>query len=952
MHKLLSLPENLVPVFHRLTGKSPDDYFAVSDPAGSRVGSGGGTAWAIAGHMKALGYDFESDYLQTGKRIIIHGGGQGRRLPAYAPSGKLLTPVPVFRWSRGQRLDQNLLDLQVPVYERIIHAVNGNEGTLVASGDVLVIAPDLPIELPRADVLCFGIWADPHMASRHGVFFTRRNAPGELDFMLQKPGHGIIENMAGSHLFLMDIGIWILSNRAVELLLNKCGFGHGRFQNRIPGYYDMYGTFGTGLGQNPSHPDELVSNLTVKVISLPGVEFYHFGTSSELILSTERIQNRILDQRSIWHFRVKPHPSLFIQNSLVATDMDEKHHHIWIENSHIPSTWTLHHNHVITGIPENKWMLDLPAGICLDMVPVGGDQYCLRPYGIEDPFKGNIRDADCLWMGRPIRQWFSDRGIASESAGFRQGGDIQLAPIFPVMPFDQISDAFIQWMVSAMDDESFRMKWMASARLSADQIGTRASLEKLFAQRTQHLQKNLAELASNHKHSVFYQSDLKHAAGVFMESGMSLPEALSSGESAMIRIRDYMFRSECKKLQGADGHADESAAFGVLRDFIAHSVQHRAVPRLSISPDQIVWGRSPARLDMAGGWSDTPPYCLQNGGSVVNMAVELNGQPPIQVYIRQCPEAKIILRSIDNGVSEELTQFEELMTFHRVGSAFSIPKAALCMAGFHPDFCAARFTSLAEQLKELGGGLEISLLAAIPKGSGLGTSSILAATLLGTLSDCYALGWDHQDICHRTLVLEQLLTTGGGWQDQYGGILRGIKLLETEPGTQEKVRIKWLPDQLFSYPGYQGSWMLYYTGITRVAKNILAEIVRGMFLNEGQRLRILDEIRHHAYAMADAIQRSDLNETGRMVHRSWLLNNALDSGTSTPEVQHIIEQIGDLSLGLKLLGAGGGGYLLICAQDPEAAGRIHTILQENPVNKRARFVKMDVSLSGFQTSRT
>jgi len=55
---------------------------------------------------------------------------------------------------------------------------------------------------------------------------------------------------------------------------------------------------------------------------------------------------------------------------------------------------------------------------------------------------------------------------------------------------------------------------------------------------------------------------------------------------------------------------------------------------MNVYPDQIVWGRSPVRIDLAGGWTDTPPYCLMEGGSVVNMAIELNGQPPIQVYAK------------------------------------------------------------------------------------------------------------------------------------------------------------------------------------------------------------------------------------------------------------------------------------------------------------------------------
>lgn len=157
------------------------------------------------------------------------------------------------------------------------------------------------------------------------------------------------------------------------------------------------------------------------------------------------------------------------------------------------------------------------------------------------------------------------------------------------------------------------------------------------------------------------------------------------------------------------------------------------------------------------------------GGNVVNVAIELNGQPPLQVYVKPTREFRIILRSIDIGAMECISTWDELRDFNKVGSPFSIPKAALALAGFIPEFSAGCYVSLEEQLKAFGCGLEVTLLAAIPAGSGLGTSSILAATVLGALSDFCGLAWDKNEIGNRTLILEQLLTTGGGWQDQYGG---------------------------------------------------------------------------------------------------------------------------------------------------------------------------------------
>jgi galactokinase/mevalonate kinase-like predicted kinase len=952
MQRLLSLPENLVSSFYEITENNPEYWFVSSDPKNTRIGSGGGTAWLLSEHKRHSKGCTLKDYLASDKRILIHSGGQSRRLPAYAPSGKVLVPVPVFRWSRGQNLDQTLLDLQVPLYEKIMDISGKGQNTLIASGDVLILAPEIPFELPVADVVCFGIWVEPHLASYHGVFFTTRAKPQDLDFMLQKPDHMTIERLAGTHLYLMDIGIWVLSDRAVELLMRKCGWNEKENREWLPGFYDLYSTFGTCLGTNPSEADHKISQLSAVIIPLNNGEFYHYGTSRELITSTEKIQNRVQDQRNIWHYRVKPNPSLFVQNALTDIKWNSQHHNIWIENSHVPSSWILYNDHVITGVPENAWDLTLNPGTCLDIIPVGENDYCIRPYGMDDSFKGRIQDATTFWMGKPFREWLETGEISITEAALDESPDIQTAPLFPLVKKEMMSAEFIQWMMDPGIRQNHKNQWLKSERLSADQIASRANLSRLFKQRRLFRQQNLKALSANFKLSVFYQTNLKHAALEYAREKMDLPDLLPESEPAMLRFRDHMFRSEVLKLKGLNGGAEEANAFKVLQASIANTVLHQSVPRLNIFSDQIVWGRSPARLDLAGGWSDTPPYCLQNGGSVLNVAVELNGQPPIQAFIRLCSEKKIILRSIDNGDSEVISSFNDLKTFLQVGSVFSIPKAALCLAGFHPDFCGIQYKSLEAQLNEFGGGFEISLLAAIPKGSGLGTSSILAATVLGSLSDFCALNWDHQAICHRTLILEQLLTTGGGWQDQYGGILPGVKLLESEPGTQETMSVRWMPDRLFTHPEFKDSWLLYYTGITRVAKNILAEIVRGMFLNEGHRLRIVDEIKQHAYHMAEAIQRSDFTFAGKMIAHSWKLNKALDSGTNTPDVQHIINQIEDYSIGLKLAGAGGGGYMIICAKEPEAAAKIHSILTLKPSNSRARFVKMDLSQTGFQASRS
>ena len=469
--------------------------------------------------------------------------------------------------------------------------------------------------------------------------------------------------------------------------------------------------------------------------------------------------------------------------------------------------------------------------------------------------------------------------------------------------------------------------------ISAEEISTEANLHRLFNQRKAFRKLNWSALAENWTHSVFYQLDLADAKREFDEQNIPMPAPLDDDAPLMTRIHDAMFRGESDK------------AFSLLREGLLDTDAKPQVPSLSVAEDQIVWGRSPVRIDIAGGWTDTPPYCLMEGGNVINLAIELNGQPPLQAYIRPSKELRIVLRSIDLGAMEAVETSEQLKDFMHVGSPFSIPKAALVLAGFGTGV-------LKGELEAFGSGIEITLLSAIPAGSGLGTSSILAATVLGALNDFCGLGWDKNEIGHRTLMLEQMLTTGGGWQDQFGGVLGGVKLLQTGRGFAQNPQVRWLPTDLWTQPEYRPCHLLYYTGITRTAKSILAEIVRRMFLNHGDELRLLRQMKAHTLDMYEAIQQNDFVRMGQLVRKTWTQNQLLDSGTNPESVEALTRLIDDLCLGYKLPGAGGGGYLYMIAKDPEAAARIKQILTDNSPRKNARFVDMTLSTTGLQISRS
>lgn len=912
MKKLLSLPPNLVGWFHDITGYPKSEWFCTNDPIDHKLGSGGGTTWLLTkayenemAHSDANNQKTFDEWLSSEKRLLLHAGGQSRRLPAYAPSGKVLTPVPVFRWERGQRLSQDLLSLQIPLYKKIMDAAPSSLHTMIVSGDVLIRTTQPLQPIPEADVVCYGLWLGPEIAKNHGVFVSSCDTPSVLKCMLQKPSPATLGTIQKDHYYLTDIGIWLLSDKAVKVLMSH------------KGEYDLYSEFGGAMGTEPTLNDEAVKELKVAILPLSGGEFYHFGTSHELLSSTLAIQNLVNDQRLIMHHSRKPHPCIFIQNSITKKAVDSSNEEVWIENSYISEGWSISQKNIITGVPKNNWNITLAPGQCIDIVPMGETQYVVRPYGFNDRF----------------------------------AGEEQQRPQFPIV--DNIDEAglVLRYMLNQETEGEDKGKGKAifekAQKISAEQISATANLRRLFEQRREFRKHNWSALADNYEHSVFYQLDLNDAAKEFKANGIAMPKPLPDSAPLLTRMKDAMFRG------------DNDKAFGLLREGIVKTSNANGInmPTLSsmsnkVATDQIVWGRSPVRIDIAGGWTDTPPFCLMEGGSVVNLAIELNGQQPIQTYVKPCREHHVVLKSIDLGASEIVETYEQLADFKRVGSPFSIPKAALALAGFLPQYSQEKYPDLKSQLMAFGCGIEITLLSAIPAGSGLGTSSVLAATVLGTINDFLSLGWDKNEICHKTLVLEQLLTTGGGWQDQFGGVLQGVKLLQTCKGFEQQPIVHWLPTDLYTQPEYQACHLLYYTGITRTAKTILAEIVQKMFLNDHDQVALLREMKAHSLQMYEAIQRNDFQEMGKLVGKTWLQNQAIDAGTNPLGVKKLTDLIDDLCLGYKLPGAGGGGYLYMVAKDPEAAARIKVILNANRPNGNARFVGMSLSKTGLQVSRS
>ncbi len=337
---------------------------------------------------------------------------------------------------------------------------------------------------------------------------------------------------------------------------------------------------------------------------------------------------------------------------------------------------------------------------------------------------------------------------------------------------------------------------------------------------------------------------------------------------------------------------------------------------------------APVRIDFAGGWSDTPPICNIEGGTVLNAAVTLEGANPIEVVVAPRRDKFIKVVSRDLGKRRLIKSASELDDRADPHDWCALVKCALAVTGF-------KFGSR---------GLDITISANLPKGSGMGTSSILGAATIAAL-----LGRTGRDeIGELTLRLEREMQTGGGWQDQFGGLAGGVKLLSSEPGERQSIALEqldceWLAELLAK------RGLLYFTGQKRMARNILRKVLAFYADNPHDFAKILvRSLKNDARAAADAIARRDAEAFAAAVRGYWRDKKLLDPGSTNERVEEIIERIAPLSSAITLTGAGGGGFMFILAKSRDAAKEIRRMLECDAPTTNARFYQFAITPVGLE----
>lgn len=324
----------------------------------------------------------------------------------------------------------------------------------------------------------------------------------------------------------------------------------------------------------------------------------------------------------------------------------------------------------------------------------------------------------------------------------------------------------------------------------------------------------------------------------------------------------------------------------------------------------------PVRVDFVGGWSDTPPWSLERSGCVLNMAITLEGSLPIGTLIETTVTPGVLICDDAENQLYIKDPTSIILPFDK-DDLFRLVKSALLVTG------VARSNILASR------GLWIRTWANVPRGSGLGTSSILAAAVVKGLLHVMEEDESNENVARLVLVLEQIMGTGGGWQDQIGGLYPGIKCTSSFPGKPLRLQVIPLSASSQLVSELEQRLLVVFTGQVRLANQVLQKVVIRYLQRDNLLISSIKRLSELAKIGREALMNGDLDELGEIMLEAWRLHQELDPYCSNEFVDRLFEFADHFCCGYKLVGAGGGGFALLLAKDGACAKELRHLLEES-----------------------
>ncbi|MGA2086670.1 MAG: L-fucokinase, partial [Terracidiphilus sp.] len=622
------------------------EFLVVPDPGGRRVGTGGATINALG----VLGRSRE--WWGQHKALLLHSGGDSRRLPQYSPGGKLFGVLP----SRTRpRETTTVFDETLALSAAWAEGIPN--GMLAASGDVVLRFDAKSVQWDRPGVTGVAMRLDPETGSHHGVYVV--GAGGQVYTFLQKPtlpelkaAGGVLEDGRVA----VDIGLLRFDAEMTAALAELAGC------EELPAV-DLYDQITRGLtGQwNPGEDAEPFWQKLKGILRPPQrpVEFHCAVVEGEFIHAG-----------TTHSFRALAAASGPVLDSVIGGSCEAGHEAVILECDLIGAVCASR-GAILHGLTGLSGSVEVPEDTVVHQLPVEGawgDGWVIRTYGVEDNPKQTLPGT--TWFNRPILEALERLQLRSEEvwSGVEEPS-LWNAALFPVTTPDD-AWACARWMMgyaSGYDAE----RWRAARRISLAESANCADAKALAEARNHRLQGiwqetalELAESGTDLRPLLANLPGLTPAAA----AGRSLrtkARALRDGgaENLTLAASHLMQAARLLSRAGFEQEAElaESEAFACIQD----AVRDGAADDVELAPSPWQFERvhvsAPPRIDLGGGWSDTPPFCFDWGGTVLNCALEINGSYPIEAEIRRIDEPVIRCCADSQGTAAEYRSGEQLL---------------------------------------------------------------------------------------------------------------------------------------------------------------------------------------------------------------------------------------------------------------------------------------------------
>lgn len=229
-------------------------------------------------------------------------------------------------------------------------------------------------------------------------------------------------------------------------------------------------------------------------------------------------------------------------------------------------------------------------------------------------------------------------------------------------------------------------------------------------------------------------------------------------------------------------------------------------------------------------------------------------------------------------------------------------------------------------LRSFNGGFELHTWSELPHGSGLGTSSILAGAALAALQRAAGRTVGTEALIHAVLHLEQVLTTGGGWQDQVSGLMPGIKVGRSRAQLPLKVEVEEITVPENFVQRINDHLLLVYTGKTRLARNLLQDVLRNWYARLPVVVQNARRLVRQTEKCAEAFRQGNLALLGQYLTSYWEQKKLMAPGCEPLAVQRMMDVLAPYAFGQSLAGAGGGGFLYLLTKEPRQKEVLEAVL--------------------------